>query len=440
MRKEITPPASTTVTIQDVASFKKDALYWANHFRTVCLLDSNAYPHDQYHSRDWVLAIDALAEITGGENAFEDLRKFQRESPAEIFGFFSYDLKNQTDKLTSHHPEQIGFPDLYFFRPRYLLELTGDKLTVNRNYPETFELLQHIEQVHIPPPGGTKPLQLQCRTTREKYLSNIHGIRQHIARGDFYELNYCTEFYNDHALIQPVEAFLKLNQHAAAPFSCFFKWHHRFLLCASPERFLKKKGTHILSQPMKGTIKKGSTPEENEFLKEQLRNDPKEIAENVMIVDLVRNDLSRTAREGSVKVEEQCAVYEFNAVNQMISTITAELREEVDAVSAIQNAFPMGSMTGAPKIEVMKNIEQYEDFKRGLYSGAAGYITPSGDFDLNVVIRSVLYNADSHYLSIRTGSAITADSEPVKEFSEVLLKAEALMKSVNGFIENNHRA
>lgn len=428
MRKDISPPASTTVTIPDPPSFRMKALYWANHFRTVCLLDSNHYYPDKYRTKEWVLAIDSIDEITCGENAFAQLKEFRARCDSDIFGFLSYDLKNQIHHLESLHPDALSFPDLYFFKPRYLLEIKGDKLTVNRNYPETFELIEHIEKVHLPKPFEHHRLRLQSRTNRDQYLQRVDHIKRQIARGDFYELNYCNEFYAEHTSIHPVETFLKLNEKAKAPFSCFFKWHDRFLLCASPERFLKKAGRLIISQPIKGTIRKGDTADENEGLKEKLRQDKKEIAENVMIVDLVRNDLSRTAKEGSVTVEELCGVYEFNTVNQMISTISATLRDEVDFTEAIRNAFPMGSMTGAPKLEVMKNIEHHEDFKRGLYSGSVGYVTNEGDLDLNVVIRSILYHAGEKHLSLRVGSAITADAQADKEYEELLLKAAGLME------------
>lgn len=432
MRKNTVPPDSTTLTLPDTVSFKNKALYWANHFHTFCLLDSNGYSLDKYKSHEWTLAIDALEVIGFGDPGFDELRKFQRTANSDIFGFFSYDIKNKIENLESRHQDIVPFPDLYFFKPRYLLRFQNNKLTVNRNYPETYELIEHIEKVHIPKPAEHKPIRLTPRTSKAKYVATVDQIKEQIGRGDFYELNYCNEFYSLQAKIHPVETFLNLNQKAAAPFSCLFKTDDKFLLCTSPERFLKKQGSLLISQPIKGTIRKGKTSEENELLKQKLSKDKKEIAENTMVVDLVRNDLSKTAREGSVVVEELCGIYEFNTVNQMISTIKAELPDGVDFAEAIQNAFPMGSMTGAPKLEVMKNIERYEDFKRGIYSGSVGYISPNGDFDLNVVIRSILYDAQDKHISIRVGSAITADSEPEKEYQEILLKAESLIEVIDG--------
>jgi para-aminobenzoate synthetase component 1 len=422
---------STTVSLPDIELFKVKALQWANHFKTVCLLDSNNYPHKHYKTKDWVLAIDAMEEIRCGENAFEELKKFRAKTQTNIFGFFSYDLKNQVEKLSSKHPDGIGFPDLYFFRPRYVFEIAGDILTVNRNYPETFHLIELIQSIQIDADNLSRAsLPLHSRTSRENYLKNVSAIRKQIEEGDFYELNYCNEFYAEGAEINPVETFVKLNKSAKAPFSCFFKLDDKYLLCASPERFLKKQGNELIAQPIKGTIAKGRNAEENKALQEQLRNDAKERAENVMIVDLMRNDLSRSSKPNTVEVKELCGIYEFETVNQMISTITSEIDPACSSIDAIKNAFPMGSMTGAPKVMVMETIEVYEEAKRGLFSGAVGYFDASDNFDFNVVIRSILYNSSHKYLSIQVGGAITYESMPENEYAEILLKAKGLMEAL----------
>jgi para-aminobenzoate synthetase component 1 len=419
----------TTITIPDLSVFKQKALAWANRFRVVCLLDSNQYALDKYSTREWILAVDALTELEGSDNAFDALEEYRNSTASEIFGFLTYDLKNQLEKLGNHHADNLGFPLLYFFKPRYLLELNGNKLTVNRNYPETFELLEQINQ-YVPDKASASPLSFQSRTGKTDYLNNVQAIRQQIEAGDFYEMNYCNEFYAENASIPPVDTFVTLNQKAQAPFSCFFKLNDNYLLCASPERFLQKNGNTLVSQPIKGTMRKGNTETENEQLKQQLQTDVKERAENVMIVDLVRNDLARSAKPGSVKVEELCEVYEFNTVNQMISTVMAET-ETSNPTDCIKNAFPMGSMTGAPKVEVMKNIEQYENFRRGLYSGSVGYFTSDGNFDFNVVIRCILYNSTTDYISVPVGGAITYDSVPEKEYEEMLLKAQNTLSVLN---------
>ena len=200
------------------------------------------------------------------------------------------------------------------------------------------------------------------------------------------------------------------------------------MLSASPERYLKKVGEKVISQPIKGTAKRSFDIEQDAFLKKELKNSAKERSENIMIVDLVRNDLSHTATKGSVVVEELCQVYTFKQVHQMISTIISKVDATVSPVEIIKTTFPMGSMTGAPKVSAMKIIEELEVTKRGLYSGAVGYFTPTGDFDFNVVIRSILYDAKKQYLSFSVGSAITAQSIPENEYEECLLKAKAMFE------------
>ena len=426
---------TTSFTLADEATFRLRALQWASRFSVVCLLDSNAYSHDKYTSAEWQLAVDALDWVSAGENSFDALKIFLKTAQDKVFGLLSYDLKNQTEALTSSHTDNIGFPLLYFFKPRYIIEIRNGKVTFNRNYPESFDLYERImqaqpTQVHNSP----NQISLKARTAGEKYLSNVIGIKEQIKAGDFYEMNYCCEFFAEHSAIDPLVVFNKLNTSARAPFSTFLKLNDKYLLCSSPERFLKKTGHRIISQPIKGTIRKGTDEAENKLLRAQLLNSEKERAENVMIVDLVRNDLAKHARPGTVRVDELFGIYEFPTVHQMISTVSAELQEDVHPVDVIRDAFPMGSMTGAPKVEVMKNIEAYEDQKRGLYSGSVGYFTPDGDFDLNVVIRSIFYNAATEYVSIQVGSAITYDADPAAEYDELLLKAQGMLDALDARI------
>ncbi|MCH7535945.1 MAG: anthranilate synthase component I family protein [Bacteroidetes bacterium] len=262
-------------------------------------------------------------------------------------------------------------------------------------------------------------------------IQKVGQIKEHIQQGDIYEMNFCQEFYADNAVIDPVEVYMGLNEKSPAPFSCFYKFKEKFLISSSPERFLKKTGNKIISQPIKGTVKRGKSDVEDVVLKEILAGNAKEQSENVMIVDLVRNDLSRSARLGTVEVEELFGIYSFEQVHHMISTVSAELKDDIHLVDVIKNAFPMGSMTGAPKVSSMKLIEKYEESKRGLFSGSIGYITPSGDFDFNVVIRSILYNEANQYVSFTTGSAITINSNAEKEYEECHLKGKALRQVLN---------
>jgi len=248
----------------------------------------------------------------------------------------------------------------------------------------------------------------------------------HIHRGDIYEANFCQEFYSENSTINPVEVYQHLNEISKPPFATFLKLKDKYLLSASPERYLKKDGNNMISQPIKGTEKRAKSKEEDANLISELEKNPKERAENIMIVDLVRNDLSRSAIKGSVKVEELCKVYTFEQVHQLVSTVSCKVKNNVHPVDIIKDTFPMGSMTGAPKISAMKIMEKLEETKRGLYSGAVGYFTPEGDFDFNVIIRSILYNSTEKYVSYSVGGAITAQSIPEKEYEECLLKAKAM--------------
>jgi para-aminobenzoate synthetase component 1 len=278
-------------------------------------------------------------------------------------------------------------------------------------------------------PAPHHAFTISGRFSREDYLHTIYDLKRHIARGDCYEINFCQEFYAIDAHIDPCHIFTSLSKESPNPFACFYKLDNRYLLCASPERFLKKSGNKLLSQPIKGTISRNIADEKADSLNRQLLfNNPKERAENIMIVDLVRNDLAKICGEGTVQVDELMGVYGFPQVYQMISTVSGIVADDVAPAEIFKATFPMGSMTGAPKKSVMELIEKYERTKRGLFSGSVGYISPERDMDFNVVIRSILYNADSQYLSFQAGSAITYKSDPESEYKECLLKAAAIKK------------
>lgn len=359
-----------------------------------------------------------------------------------IFGFLSYDLKNRIEpQLSSGNFDGLNFSDSYFFQPRYIIKIKNDVLEIGylTEYDNEESVSKFYNEIVNFKEGERKvedqKIKIEARVSKENYLENVKKIKVHIQRGDIYEMNYCIEFYAENIRIDPARVFLKLNKISEAPFSAFCKFEDKYLMCASPERFLKKEGGRIFSQPIKGTIKRGKNTREDEALKEQLRLSKKEQSENVMIVDLVRNDLSRIAKKGSIKVDELFGIYSFKQVHQMISTVSAEIRDGLNFEDIIKAAFPPGSMTGAPKIKAMELIEKYEATKRGLYSGSVGYITPEGDFDFNVVIRSILYNSTAKYLSFMVGSAITAGSDPEYEYEECLLKAKAMFEVLGADIK-----
>ncbi len=292
------------------------------------------------------------------------------------------------------------------------------------------KLIYNSLSVSSPTTSNHLKPKISCRFTEEEYLQTVEIIKNHIIEGDVYELNLCIEFFIEKLELNPLEAYQELCKISKMPFSSFLKItvndSEKYALCASPERFLKKTGNKLISQPIKGTVKRGLTQEEDEELKNYLRTSEKERAENMMIVDLVRNDLARSAEIGSTHASEMFGIYSFQQVHQMISTVEATLHKDKNWSEAIKNAFPMGSMTGAPKIKATQLIEKYEKTKRGLYSGSVGYITPNGDFDFNVVIRTLFYDSFSKYASFQVGGAITYDSEPKSEWEECLLKAKAI--------------
>jgi para-aminobenzoate synthetase component I len=415
--------------IENPIQFKQQLLTWAQQFREVVLMDSNDYPQ-HYSSYDCILAVDAFTSIkTDYNNAFEDLKQYQQISKDWLFGYLSYDLKNDMEVLHSNNFDGLDFPDLFFFQPKKIFLLKGNQLEIqylNMCDDEVEEDFDEISVLCSDFSVRISEIDIKQRISKEIYLEKVSKIQEHIHRGDIYEANFCMEFYAENAVINPLEKFLKLNEISKSPQAVFFKKNTQFLLSASPERYIKKEGDLIISQPIKGTAKRFLDPIEDEKSKSQLTLDIKERAENIMISDLVRNDLSRTAQKGSVKVEELCGIYSFEQVHQMISTITSKLDRQYTAVDAIKSTFPMGSMTGTPKVSVLKIIEELEETKRGLYSGAVGYFAPNGDFDFNVVIRSILYNQEKKYVSFSVGSAITSLSIPENEYEECLLKAKAM--------------
>lgn len=416
-------------SITNPLAFKKQLLDWSQQFREVVFMDSNDYPQE-FSSYDAILAVDAFTLIqTDYHNAFEDLQQYQQTTKDWLFGYLSYDLKNDSEDLQSDNFDGLAFPDLFFFQPKKLFFLKGNQLTIQYlnlcddeveiDYKEITELAT-IEFEKI------QSTEVKARFSKNEYIQKATTFLEHIHRGDIYEANFCMEFYAENATINPLEKFNKLNAISQTPFAVYFKNNNHFLLSATPERYLRKEGETLISQPIKGTAKRFSDPKEDELAKLNLASDPKERSENIMITDLVRNDLSRTAQKGSVEVKELCGIYSFQQVHQMISTITSKLDAKHSLIDVLKLTFPMGSMTGAPKISAMKIIEELEETKRGLYSGAIGYFSLNGDFDFNVVIRSILYNQEKKYLSFSVGSAITALSDPEKEYEECLLKAKAM--------------
>ncbi|WP_375563176.1 anthranilate synthase component I family protein [Bernardetia sp. OM2101] len=454
-------------------TFLKKSLQWAKTFKTFIYLNPNEipYPHEPFLH---VLAVGEKKQLSSnnadkieGKTSFDKLYNFwsnQTQSKLSyIFGYFNYDLKNELENLSSNNLDNLGFPEFYFFEPKYLLffDRNGNLLIDKTKQENQFDdkilsnLIVEIEEIKLesksiynsklkpllfseasqplsvssPTIKSSKP-KINCRFTEEEYLQTVEIIKNHIVEGDVYELNLCVEFFIEKLELNPLEAYQELCKISKMPFSSFLKitieGNEKYALCASPERFLNKTGTKLISQPIKGTVKRGKTEAEDEENKNYLKTSEKEQAENMMIVDLVRNDLARSSEIGSTHVSEMFGIYTFQQVHQMISTVEATLHKDKNWSEAIKNAFPMGSMTGAPKIKATELIEKYEKTKRGLYSGSIGYISPDGDFDFNVVIRTLFYDEFSKYASFQVGGAITYDSDPKSEWEECLLKAKAI--------------
>ncbi len=424
---------SGSYTVANPQLFKQQALRWANSQSCAAYLDNNGYPHYPNSSFECLIGAGALSQLRcNAGDAFAQLRAFQQQTKDWLFGYLGYDLKNEVEHLESKLPDGTGFPDMYFFQPEHLVTLHKDgSVTIESANASPNDILAQIQATTLPD-HVQQPVAMKPRVSKEQYLQTIQQLREHIAAGDVYEMNYCQEFYSEGVGINPLAVFARLNQLSQAPFSCYLKLEEKYLLCASPERFMRKQGDLVSSMPIKGTIRRGNDDAEDETLKSDLRHNIKEQAENVMIVDLVRNDLTRSCIPGTIQVDELFGIYTFPKVHHMVSTVIGQLRPEVDGIEAIRNAFPMGSMTGAPKVRVMQLTEQYEHSKRGIYSGAAGYFTPNGDFDLNVVIRSLVYNESTQYLSYHVGGAITWDSVPELEYEECLLKAATIERVLKG--------
>ncbi|NSW44835.1 MAG: anthranilate synthase component I family protein [Bacteroidales bacterium] len=419
------------IKVDNVALYKHQLYQYALNYPHFAILNSHHYPS----KFPFIAALGAISILTPQKDFFDSLFYWKKNIHDWVFGHLSYDLKNEIEPLQSNNPDFIHFPLMSFFQPQIIIFINNSHVCYQ--YPER-QTKKEIQKIHsdilsTPVEKIVNIPNFKQRMSREEYFHRFNQIKRHIQLGNIYEINFCQEFYCENFIANPALCFNELAQTTPMPFSAFYRHHHSFLLCASPERYLKKEGLKICSQPIKGTQKRSSANDiQNKHI---LENNAKEHAENVMIVDLVRNDLSRTANKNSVKVKELCKVYAFPTVFQMISTIESKVSPHIPFTDIIKTTFPMGSMTGAPKIKAMEIIEQYEKTKRGLFSGSVGYITPDNDFDFNVVIRSLQINQANNYANFITGGAITIQSEAENEYSECFVKAQGLLNALKTKIE-----
>ena len=420
---------SKTFRLKDVSSFKKKLLKWSEKSVTSVFLNSNNHK-SQINNYEAILAIDSYSEIPyTRNNSLNKLDNFLKNTQDWVFGYLSYDLKNELENLESKNIDSFDLPNLFFFQPKKIwlvsnsnveaLYLDGNQIDDDWTEINKINLSEKFSK--------SNKIILKERLKKNQYQNKIKLLLDHIKRGDIYEANFCMEWFSQNANIIPSEVYIKLNEISKTPMSAFFKNKNLNLLSSSPERYIKRIKDRVVSQPIKGTSRRDQNDMVDSKLMNELEANIKERSENIMIVDLIRNDLSRFSIPGSVIVKELCKVYPFKQVHQMISTVESKIKSNLSSSEIIKHTFPMGSMTGAPKVKAMNIIEDLEVSARGLYSGALGYIKPSGDFDFNVVIRSLIYDTNTKYLSFHVGSAITSKSKISNEYDECLLKAEAMI-------------
>ncbi len=339
--------------------------------------------------------------IPGGARPFELLAHLRDRHPGWWCGYLGYDLKNALERLESRNPDPVGAPDLWFARFASMTDLE----------PGTDPL---------PPSGPYRLSEPVPGLDRATYLDRVHRAQAAIREGECYELNLCyplgADFRGD-----PLGLYRRMRQAAGVPFGAYLDTGDLQLCCLSPERFLRFRDGRLRSDPIKGTAPRESDPA-------ILAADAKNRAENLMIVDLVRHDFSRVCEPGSVQVEALFDIQTFGTVHQMVSVVTGTPRPNTPPEHLLEACFPMGSMTGAPKIRAMEWIETLEPWRRGAYSGAIGAIAPDGSFDFNVVIRTAAVRNGRAVYGV--GGAITSDSDPLAEWEETRLKARVFRSAV----------
>ena len=349
------------------------------------------------------------------------------------FGHLAYEYKDRLEGLTSRHRDAFHWPIAHWFRPKWVLEWSAGRMQLHVHESERSEAMAWIEEMRssVGIPGKAPRIEWSCGVTREEYLDGARALLQRIQRGDIYEVNYCIAHFARANGFDPGAAFNALLERTQAPFAGFMRLGQRYALCCSPERFLRIQAARMMGEPMKGTRPRAADAEEDRRLAIELVNDPKERSENVMAVDVMRNDLSRTSIPGTVRVPELFGLRTHPRVHQLVSIIEAERRSDASPFDAVRAAFPPASMTGAPKVSAMRQIDQQEQQARGLYSGTLGFFAPDGTADLNVVIRTLLFDAVSGRLSIPTGSALTALCDPAAEWEECLVKFNTIAHALS---------
>lgn len=420
--------------VENPDMFKQKMLSWANQFNIFCFLDNNDYTFET-PAFNCILAVDAVQSVQLQKNkAFPQLKAFaQAHSSDWLFGHLGFGLKNELEHLPNTTlADNIHFGLGYFFVPAMLIQMENNQVSICSTKLSAENIFSEINTFEIKKTSiSAGKINIQHSLNKEEYLQRLQLLQTHIKKGDCYEINFCQHFFVENISINPLQLFTQLQQSSPTPFAALYKLNDKYCICASPERYLKKQGNMLISQPMKGTSKRFLEDKtKDEESAKQLLNSEKERAENIMVVDLVRNDFSKICAKGSVEVEELCGLYSFPKVHQMVSTVVGKLPTDQHWVDAISATFPMGSMTGAPKKRVLELIDMVEPIERGLFSGAIGYVSPEQNMDFNVVIRSVFYNHSNQYLSFYAGGGITHKSIPEEEYEESILKTAAIAEAL----------
>ncbi len=419
-----------SIYLNNYDDFAAKAKSYASQFQPCAILDScEIKPQLNKGNYKLIIGFGGKMLKISEVNQLDSLYSEWENNKSWIFGVLGYNLKNEIEKLSSTNNSCFGWPNLNFFAPETIITIDwNNKLTITAdNHDTIFDTINNFKPLLELENTINCASILNSDFNKERHKNAILGIKEEIVNGNVYELNLCSRFLYDKISIDyPYQLYEELIEISPAPFSCYLALDNKYVLSASPERYLKKDNFLLLSQPIKGTRPRGKTKEEDETYLLDLESNLKDRAENVMIVDLVRNDMARVAKAGSVKVEELFGLYSYSHVHQLVSTICSELDDNYTWGDAIKATFPMGSMTGAPKIASMEWIEKFEISNREWYSGAFGYIDPNGNMDFNVLIRSIFYDSQLQKLAYYAGGAITIDSECEPEYLEMIVKAEAM--------------
>jgi len=394
-------------------------------------INSNEYTFIDSNDGNYTFAWGSESELVQTKFSSDLLLDFEtKHSKQYLFGYLGYDAKTRFfESEESRNPDFHKLAESIFYVPKHIL-FKKNKELVYFGTVAGFNEFKSITIKEYKSINTIDSLKLICNTDFNTYQKNIASIHNHLQQGNIYEMNYCINFTATNTDLNCIETFKKLKKNTKAPFSTIFKFNTTLILSASPERFFNKLGKTILSQPIKGTAPRDSNKEKDLKIQKALLNNQKEISENIMIVDLVRNDLSKIANKNSVSVPELCKLYSFETVHQLISTVKADIPNDLTFSEIVKHTFPMGSMTGAPKLSAIKIIEDIETFKRNIYSGTIGFIDPDNNMDFSVVIRSIIHNLATKTTSISVGGAITIKSTAKGEYDECLLKLKKIEESI----------